>query len=62
MAPAGAGEKAQGLGTAPMNWGAVKEAPILCVIQPVMTAAGALILFFFVHGLFDYLAPIVEAQ
>ena len=62
MAPAGEGEKAEGLGTAPMNWGAVKEAPILTVIPPVMTATGAVLLFFFANGLYDYLAPILEAR
>ncbi len=44
-----------------IKWGALKEAPILTVIPPMLTATGALILFFFANGLYDYLLPITEA-
>ena len=44
-----------------VRWGALREAPILTVAPPVATAIGALLLFFFANGLFDYLAPIAEA-
>ncbi|MGF1545392.1 MAG: proton-conducting transporter membrane subunit [Parvularculaceae bacterium] len=46
---------------AKIQWGALKEAPVLCVAPPVATAIGALILFFFANGLYGYLEPIVAA-
>ncbi|MEM1396394.1 MAG: proton-conducting transporter membrane subunit [Pseudomonadota bacterium] len=42
-----------------INWSALKEAPVLTVAPPLVTAFGALLLFFFANGLYDYLAPIV---
>ena len=40
----------------------VKEAPFLCVAAPVVTAAGAFILFFFSGALYDYLTPILSGS
>ncbi|MEO0398026.1 MAG: proton-conducting transporter membrane subunit [Pseudomonadota bacterium] len=45
-----------------IDWSAVKEAPLWCVVPPVLTATGAVLLFFFANGLYDYLAPIAEAR
>ncbi|GAB4518126.1 MAG: proton-conducting transporter membrane subunit [Amphiplicatus sp.] len=39
----------------------IREAPPLCLIPIMLTAAGALILFFFSGGLYDYLLPLTEA-
>ncbi|MBI1365732.1 MAG: monovalent cation/H+ antiporter subunit D family protein [Alphaproteobacteria bacterium] len=58
LAPAPTGVKSRGAGPEPIDWGAVKEAPLLCVLPPVLTAAGALLLFFFADPLFCFLAPL----
>ncbi|MEO0695194.1 MAG: proton-conducting transporter membrane subunit [Pseudomonadota bacterium] len=59
MAPDKVDGKAVGLGSAKIHWDNLKEAPILCVVPPILTATGALILFFFANGLYDYLVPIL---
>ncbi|MEM6414982.1 MAG: proton-conducting transporter membrane subunit [Pseudomonadota bacterium] len=43
-----------------IDWSAIKEAPFFCVMPPILTAIGAIILFFTANGLYDYLAPIAE--
>lgn len=45
-----------------IDWRNLKEAPLLCVLPPVMTAIGAFLLFFFADSLFTFLAPIMETQ
>jgi multicomponent Na+:H+ antiporter subunit D len=62
LAPAKTGEKATGAseaGAAPFSWRSIKEAPLLCVLPPVVTAIGAFLLFFFADPLFDYLTPML---
>lgn len=59
MNPAEEGAKSQGAGGAGIQWGALKEAPLLCVLPPMLTAAGALILFFCADPLYNYLAPLI---
>ena len=59
MEPAAEGEKAQGAGGKGIEWGALKEAPLLCVLPPILTAAGAFILFFCADPLYNYLAPLI---
>jgi len=51
--------KAQGAKGAAIQWGNLKEAPLLCVLPPIVTAAGAFILFFFSGALYDYLLPLI---
>ncbi|HXI87941.1 MAG TPA: proton-conducting transporter membrane subunit, partial [Parvularculaceae bacterium] len=58
LAPAPAGERAKGAGSAPVDWSNVEEAPLLCVLPPVLTATGAIFLFFFADPLFRFLAPL----
>ena len=53
--------RAQGAKGALIQWGALKEAPLLCVLPPVATAVGALVLFFFADQLYAYLAPLMTA-
>lgn len=57
--PLGANEN-PGAPKALIQWGALKEAPLLTVAPPVLTAAGAIALFFFANGLYDYLSPILD--
>lgn len=38
----------------------MKEAPLLCVAPPMLTAIGCLVLFFYAGDIVDYLSPIVE--
>jgi len=58
MAPNGE----DGAGRAPLSGGDMREAPLLCVIPPVLTAAGCLVLFFAGGALYDYLLPILETR
>ena len=51
--------RAQGANGALIQWGNLKEAPLLCVLPPVITAIGAFALFFFVNPLYDYLSPLM---
>ena len=51
--------KPQGANGAPIAWGALREAPILCIIPPAATATGAILLFFFSDKLYAYLAPLI---
>jgi len=44
--------------SAKIKWGALKEAPLFCVLPPVITAAAAFILFFFADPLYQYLSPL----
>lgn len=63
LSPETEGGKARGAGetgAAAIDWRNLKEAPLLCVLPPVLTAIGALLLFFFADPLFSYLAPIME--
>ena len=59
MNPAGEGEKAQGAKGASIEWGALKEAPILCIAPPIATALGAFLLFFFADPLYKFLLPLI---
>ncbi len=59
MEPAVEGEKPQGAGGKGIEWGNLKEAPLLCVLPPILTAAGAFILFFCADPLYNYLAPLI---
>ncbi|MEM8771796.1 MAG: proton-conducting transporter membrane subunit [Pseudomonadota bacterium] len=59
MNPAEGDAKPQGARGAPIQWGHLKEAPLLCVVPPLMTASGALVLFFAADPLYQYLAPII---
>ena len=61
MNPAEGTAKPQGAEGASIAWGALKEAPILCLAPPLFTAAGALALFFFADSLFEFLAPLTGA-
>ena len=60
LAPAAAGARADGAGVRPIDWKRIEEAPLLCVLPPLITAAGALALFLFADPLYRYLAPILE--
>jgi len=65
LSPETGGGKARGAGEAgapAIDWGDLKEAPLLCVLPPVLTAIGAFVLFFYADPLFAYLAPILEDQ
>ncbi|MCB2112972.1 MAG: proton-conducting transporter membrane subunit [Parvularculaceae bacterium] len=62
LAPAGEGEKPQGSGAKAIDWRNIDEAPLLCVLPPIITALFALLLFFFADPLYAYLAPIMEAR
>jgi multicomponent Na+:H+ antiporter subunit D len=62
LAPAGEGEKPQGSGAAAIDWRNIKEAPLLCVLPPIITAIFTLLLFIFADPLYAYLAPIAEAR
>ncbi|MEM1192333.1 MAG: proton-conducting transporter membrane subunit [Pseudomonadota bacterium] len=44
---------------AAIAWSRMKEAPLLCLVPPALTAFGALLLFFFGSGLYSYLLPII---
>ena len=59
LEPAAEGEKPQGAGGKGIEWGNLKEAPLFCVLPPMLTAAGAFILFFCADPLFNYLAPLI---
>ena len=59
MNPAVDGAKPQGAGGAGIEWNGLKEAPLLCVLPPLLTATGAFLLFFFADPLYQYLLPIV---
>ncbi len=60
MNPASAdvGAKMQGAGGAGIEWGKLHEAPFFCVLPPILTAAGAFLLFFLAEDLYQYLLPI----
>ncbi|MEZ5893251.1 MAG: proton-conducting transporter membrane subunit [Parvularculaceae bacterium] len=62
MNPAAEGEKMQGAEGAGIEWGKLEEAPILCLAPPLVTAAGAFLLFFFADPLFKFLEPILGGQ
>ncbi len=51
--------RAMGAGGAKIAWGDLKEAPLLCVLPPCITAAGAVALFFFANPLYNYLEPLI---
>lgn len=62
MNPAVGDAKPQGAGGASIQWGALKEAPILTLAPPLFTATGAFLLFFFADPLYNYLAPLIGGQ
>ncbi|HNR76685.1 MAG TPA: proton-conducting transporter membrane subunit [Parvularculaceae bacterium] len=62
LEPAGEGEKPQGSGAKAIDWRNIEEAPLLCVIPPIITALFALLLFIFADPLYAYLTPIAEAR
>jgi len=62
LLPAGEGGKPQGSGAKAIDWRNIHEAPLLCVIPPMITALFALLLFIFADPLYAYLAPIAEAR
>lgn len=62
MNPAEGDAKPQGARGAGIEWGALKEAPILCLAPPLLTAAGAFALFFFADPLFNYLSPLIGGR
>ena len=62
LEPAAAGGKPQGSGGRAVDWRLIHEAPIFCVIPPMITALFALLLFIFADPLFSYLSPITEAR
>ena len=49
-------------GRALIRWGELKEAPILCLAPPTITAIGCLLLFFYGGALYDMLLPIIGEQ
>ncbi len=59
MNPADGDVKPQGAGGAFIDWGALKEAPILCIAPPMFTAAGVIALFFFIDPLYRFLLPLI---
>jgi len=59
MNPAEGDAKPQGAGGAGIQWGALKEAPILCLAPPLLTAFGAFVLFFFSDPLYEFLLPLI---
>ena len=59
MNPADGDAKPQGACGAGIEWGALKEAPLLCIAPPVLTATGAFVLFFFADPLHKFLLPII---
>ncbi len=59
MKPAEGDAKPQGAEGEGIKWGALKEAPILCLAPPLFTAAGAFLLFFFADPLHNYLSPLI---
>ena len=44
---------------APIQWKALREAPVLCLAPPLFTAAGAVALFFFADPLYQFLSPLI---
>ena len=62
MNPGEGDAKPQGAGGAGIAWGNLKEAPILCLAPPMVTAAGAFLLFFFSDPLFQFLSPLIGGQ
>ena len=67
MSPAEGDAKPQGVNEtggegAGIKWGALKEAPILCLAPPMVTAAGAFLLFFFADPLYNFLTPLIGGQ
>ena len=52
----------EGAGGALIEWNNLKEAPILCLIPPIITAAGAFALFFGAGPLYNFLEPILGGR
>ncbi|MEL7491159.1 MAG: proton-conducting transporter membrane subunit [Pseudomonadota bacterium] len=54
-------ERGRALGAkgALIDWKNLKEAPLLCVLPPCVTAFGAFALFFFADPLYTYLSPLM---
>lgn len=51
----GVGDGPQGA----VQWGRLEEAPILCIVPPVLTAIGCLLMFFMINQLTGFLSPIM---
>lgn len=62
LEPAQDAARPQGSGAKAIDWRNIHEAPILCLIPPMITAVFALLLFIFADPLYAYLAPIAEAR
>jgi len=62
MNPAEGDAKPQGAKGEGIKWGALQEAPILCLAPPLFTATGAFLLFFFADPLYDFLTPMIGGQ
>ncbi len=60
LEPAKDGEKPPGTGAKAVDWRAMEEAPLLCILPPALTAAMALLLFLFADPLHAYLTPMLE--
>jgi len=64
MSPAEGDAKPKGVNEAGakgagIQWGALQEAPILCLAPPLVTATGAFLLFFFADPLYNFLTPMI---
>ena len=59
MNPAEGDAKPQGAKGEGIKWGALAEAPILCLAPPLFTATGAFLLFFFADPLYNFLTPMI---
>ncbi len=53
------GANEDGSGTKTIEWGNLREAPFFCLLPPVLTAIGTIILFFLVGDLYKFLEPIL---
>jgi multicomponent Na+:H+ antiporter subunit D len=62
LEPAEEGGKPQGLGAPAIDWRNMEEAPILCLVPPIITAIFTILLFIFADPLYAYLAPITEVR
>jgi multicomponent Na+:H+ antiporter subunit D len=48
------------LGDGRSRAGGIREAPLFCVLPPMITAFGCLLLFFMIDPLVAFLAPLIE--
>ncbi|WP_169569273.1 proton-conducting transporter membrane subunit [Sneathiella limimaris] len=61
FAPLGKSDEVKPVGSEKsfIDWSALKEAPVLCVLPPVLTAIGCIILFFAVDPIYQLLLPAI---